>query len=56
MALPPVWNVTIGTPVGEKPSRSNPVRQPTTAQEAVSDLHELLSVASEPTPYVMVPP
>ena len=43
-----------GTPVGEKPSRSDPVRQPTTAQDAASDLHALLSAAKEPTPYVMV--
>jgi pimeloyl-ACP methyl ester carboxylesterase len=43
-----------GTPVGEKPSRSDPVRQPTTAQDAASDLHALLNAAKEPTPYVMV--
>ena len=43
-----------GTPVGEKPSRSDPVRQPTTAQDAASDLHALFSAAKEPTPYVMV--
>lgn len=43
-----------GTPVGEKPSRSDPVRQPTTAQDAASDFHALLSAAKEPTPYVMV--
>jgi pimeloyl-ACP methyl ester carboxylesterase len=43
-----------GTPVGEKPSRSDPVRQPTTAQDAASDLHALLSAAKEPIPYVMV--
>jgi pimeloyl-ACP methyl ester carboxylesterase len=42
-----------GTPVGEKPSRSDPVRQPTTAQDAASDLHALLSAAKEPPPYVM---
>ena len=42
-----------GTPVGEKPSRSDPVQQPTTAQDAASDLHALLSAAKEPTPYVM---
>ena len=34
-----------GTPVGEKPSRSDPVRQPTTAGDAVADLHALLSAA-----------
>jgi pimeloyl-ACP methyl ester carboxylesterase len=43
-----------GTPVGEKPSRSDPVRQPTTAQDAALDLRALLSAAKEPTPYVMV--
>ena len=43
-----------GTPVGEKPSRSDPVRQPTTAADAVADLHSLLGAASEPTPYVLV--
>jgi len=43
-----------GTPVGEKPSRSDPVQQPTTAQDAVSDLHALLSAAREPLPYVLV--
>src|SRR5579872_728379 len=31
-----------GTPVGDQPSRSDPVRQPTTAADAVSDLHALL--------------
>ena len=30
------------------------MRQPTTAQDAASDLHALLSAAKEPTPYVMV--
>jgi hypothetical protein len=39
-----------GTPVGEKPSRSDPVRQPTTAQDAAVDLHALLSAAKEPLP------
>jgi pimeloyl-ACP methyl ester carboxylesterase len=43
-----------GTPVGEKPSRSAPVRQPTTAEDAASDLHALLRAAEEPAPYVMV--
>jgi pimeloyl-ACP methyl ester carboxylesterase len=43
-----------GTPVGEKPSRSDPVRQPTTAQDSASDLHALLNAAKEPTPNVMV--
>ncbi|MEA2955047.1 MAG: hypothetical protein QOJ58_544, partial [Alphaproteobacteria bacterium] len=43
-----------GTPVGEKPSRSDPVRQPTTAGDAVADLHALLSAAKVVGPYVLV--
>jgi len=43
-----------GTPVGEKPSRSDPVQQPTTAQDAVLDLHALLRATKEPAPYVLV--
>jgi pimeloyl-ACP methyl ester carboxylesterase len=43
-----------GTPVGEKPSRSDPVRQPTTAGDAVADLHALLSNANVVRPYVLV--
>jgi D-alanyl-D-alanine carboxypeptidase len=43
-----------GTPVGEKPSRSDPVPQPTTAKDAVSDLHALLMAAGEAGPYVLV--
>ncbi len=43
-----------GTPVGDKPSRSDPVRQPTTAEDAVADLHALLSAANEAGPYVLV--
>ena len=43
-----------GTPVGEKPSRSDPVREPTTAEDAVADLHALLSAANEAGPYVLV--
>ena len=43
-----------GTPVHEKPSRSDPVLQPTTAGDAVADLHALLSAAGEPGPYVLV--
>ena len=43
-----------GTPVGEKPSRSDPVEQPTTARDAVADLHALLSAAGEAGPYVLV--
>jgi pimeloyl-ACP methyl ester carboxylesterase len=43
-----------GTPVGEKPSRSDPVPQPTTAKDAVADLHALLNAAGEAGPYVLV--
>ncbi len=44
-----------GTVVGGKsPSSSDPVSQPTTAQDAVADLHALLSAAEEPGPYVLV--
>ena len=43
-----------GTPVGEQPSRSDPVPQPTTAADAVGDLHALLGAAHEPAPYVLV--
>ena len=43
-----------GTPVGEKPSRSDAVPQPTTARDAVADLHALLSAAGETGPYVLV--
>jgi pimeloyl-ACP methyl ester carboxylesterase len=45
-----------GTPVGDDltPSRSTPVRQPSTAQDAASDLHALLQAAGDPGPYVLV--
>ena len=43
-----------GTPVGEKPSRSDAVPQPNTAKDAVADLHALLSAAGEVGPYVLV--
>jgi pimeloyl-ACP methyl ester carboxylesterase len=45
-----------GRPVGDnlKPSRSSPVPQPTTAQDAVTDLHAVLKAAREPGPYVLV--
>jgi pimeloyl-ACP methyl ester carboxylesterase len=43
-----------GTPVDDKPSRSDPVPQPTTAKDAVADLHALLSAAGEAGPYVLV--
>jgi pimeloyl-ACP methyl ester carboxylesterase len=42
------------TPVGEKQSRSDPVPQPTTARDAVGDLHGLLSAAGVEAPYVLV--
>lgn len=42
-----------GTPVGEKPSRSDPVPQPTTAADAVADLHALLHAAGSAGPYVL---
>jgi pimeloyl-ACP methyl ester carboxylesterase len=45
-----------GTPLGDNltPSRSDPVPQPTTAQDAVRDLHALLQAAGEPGPYILV--
>jgi pimeloyl-ACP methyl ester carboxylesterase len=43
-----------GTPVGEKPSRSDPVPQPTTARDAVASSHALLRAAGEAGPYVLV--
>ena len=43
-----------GTPVGEKPSRSDPVPQPTSAANGVADLHALLSAAGETGPYVLI--
>jgi pimeloyl-ACP methyl ester carboxylesterase len=43
-----------GTPVGEWPSRSDPAPQPTTAGDAVADLHALLSAAGEAGPYILV--
>lgn len=43
-----------GTVVGEKPSRSDPVPQPTTAVDAVADLRTLLARAGGPGPYVLV--
>ena len=43
-----------GTPVNDKPSRSDPAPQPTTAADAVADLHALLSAAGEARPYVLV--
>lgn len=43
-----------GTPVGDKPSRSDPAPQPTDAGAAVADLHALLIAAGEGGPYVLV--
>jgi len=43
-----------GTPVCEKPSRSDAVPQPTTVKDAVADLHALLSAAREAGPFVLV--
>jgi pimeloyl-ACP methyl ester carboxylesterase len=45
-----------GTPVGDDltPSRSTPVPQPTTAHDAVRDLHALLQAAGEPDSYLLV--
>lgn len=43
-----------GTPVGEKPSRSDPVPQPTTAQDAVADLHAMLRAGNVRLPCVLV--
>jgi pimeloyl-ACP methyl ester carboxylesterase len=37
-----------------QPSRSDPVPQPTTLQDAVADLHALLSASEEDGPYVLV--
>lgn len=43
-----------GTPVGEAPSRSDPVPQPATAADAVADLHALVFAAGIATPAVLV--
>jgi pimeloyl-ACP methyl ester carboxylesterase len=45
-----------GTTVGDNltPSRSDPVPQPTTAQDAVRDLHALLRADGEHGPYILV--
>lgn len=43
-----------GTPVGEQPSRSDPVPQPVTAGDAVADLHALMAAAHIATPFVIV--
>jgi pimeloyl-ACP methyl ester carboxylesterase len=43
-----------GTPVGDAPSRSDPVSQPVSAREAVADLHGLVTAAGIATPFVVV--
>ncbi|MEV8368288.1 alpha/beta hydrolase [Microbacterium sp. NPDC064584] len=43
-----------GTPVGEAPSRSDPVDQPTTAADMVSDLRALVGAAGIEEPFVIV--
>lgn len=43
-----------GTPVGEQPSRSDPVPQPVTAGDAAADLHALVAAAGIVTPFVIV--
>ena len=42
------------TTLAGKPTRTTPVRQPTTAQDGVADLHALLAAARVPGPYVLV--
>jgi pimeloyl-ACP methyl ester carboxylesterase len=43
-----------GTPVGDKPSRSDPIKQPATAEGMVRDLHALLAAAQVAEPIVIV--
>ena len=43
-----------GTVVGDQPSRSDPVPQPTDAARSAADLHALLAAAGEPGPFVLV--
>ncbi len=43
-----------GAPVGDQPSRSDKVVQPTTATDAVADLHALVVAAGIATPAVLV--
>jgi Alpha/beta hydrolase family len=43
-----------GAPRREKPSRSDPVPQPTTAGQAVADLHALLKAAGQARPLILV--
>lgn len=43
-----------GTPVGEAPSRSDPVPMPITVADSVADLHALVAAAGIATPFVIV--
>jgi pimeloyl-ACP methyl ester carboxylesterase len=43
-----------GVPVGEAPSRSDPVPMPITAGDSVADLHALVAAAGIATPFVIV--
>lgn len=43
-----------GTPVGDKPSRSDPVPQRVTAGDSVADLHALVAAAGIARPFVIV--
>jgi pimeloyl-ACP methyl ester carboxylesterase len=43
-----------GTPVGDEPSRSDPIEQPATAEGIVKDLHALLAAADVTKPVVIV--
>ena len=43
-----------GTPVGEAPSRSDPVPMPITVGDSVADLHALVTAAPIKTPFVIV--
>jgi pimeloyl-ACP methyl ester carboxylesterase len=43
-----------GVPVGEAPSRSDPVPMPITASDSVTDLHALVAAAGIATPFVIV--
>jgi pimeloyl-ACP methyl ester carboxylesterase len=42
-----------GTPVGDAPSRSDPVPQPVTAADGVADLHALVAAGHIATPFVI---
>jgi pimeloyl-ACP methyl ester carboxylesterase len=64
VASPSVWSLVAeetrvcaydrpGTPVGDQPSRSDPVTQPANAQAMVDDLHALLAAAEITEPVVL---